>query len=122
MSCHYQQIVDSFGGFPIVLVYGPTETGKSTSLKVGLSLTVGQKHAFYAKSTDGYFLERAALSCLPFGIDDPNMSTYGGRKHLVVELYSGARQPSSVPIIATNTPPKDDPHLVVRNYTPLTFS
>ena len=127
MSCHYRQIVDTFGGFPIVLACGPTETGKSTSLKVGLSLTGGQKHAFYAKGTNAYFLERAALSCLPFGIDDPNMSTYGGRKQLdigelVVDLYngaktanlrSGARQPSSVPIIATNTPPKDDPRLVV---------
>lgn len=43
MSCHYRQIVDTFGGFPIVLACGPTETGKSTSLKVGLSLTGGQK-------------------------------------------------------------------------------
>ena len=64
MSCHYQQIVETFGGFPVVLACGPTETGKSTSLKVGLSLTGGQKHAFYSK---GYFLERSALSCFPFG-------------------------------------------------------
>ena len=36
MSCHYQQIVETFGGFPVVLACGPTETGKSTLLKVGL--------------------------------------------------------------------------------------
>ena len=82
MSCHYRQIVDNLGGFPIVVACGPTETGKSTSLKVGLSLTGGQKNAFYSKGTKAYFLERAALSCLPFGIDDPNMSTYAGRKQL----------------------------------------
>ena len=110
-----------------MLACGPTETGKSTSLKVGLSLTGGQKHAFYSKGTNAYFLERSALSCFPFGIDDPNMSTYSGRKHLdvgelVVDVYNGAKtanlrsgalQPSSVPIISTNSPPKDDPRLVV---------
>lgn len=101
-----------FGSLPIVLVCGPTEIGKLTSLKVGLSLTGGQKHAFYVKCTNTYFLKRAALSCLLFGINDPNMSTYGGRKQLdigelVMDLYnevkmanlcSGARQTSSVPM------------------------
>ncbi len=130
MSCHYRQIVELFGGFPIVLACGPTETGKSTSLKVGLCLTGGQKHAFYSKGTTAYFLERSALSCLPFGIDDPNMATYAGRKQLdvgelVVDLYNGAKtanlrsgalQPCSVPIISTNNPPKDDPRLVVHAY------
>ena len=123
MSCHYRQIVETFGGFPIVLACGPTETGKSTSLKVGLSLTGGQKRPFYAKGTNAYFLERSSLSCLPFGIDDPNMSTYAGKKQLdvgelVVHLHNGAKtanlrsgalQPSSAPLIATNNPPKDDP-------------
>ena len=28
MSCHYRQIIDTFGGFPIVIACGPTETGK----------------------------------------------------------------------------------------------
>ena len=121
MSCHYRQIVHNFAGFPVVVACGPTETGKSTSLKVGLSLTGGQKHAFYSKGTNAYFLERAALSCLPFGIDDPNMSTYAGRKQLdlyngakTANLRSGALLPSSAPIISTNNPPKDDPRLVIR--------
>ena len=126
MSCHYRQIVDSKGGFPIVIACGPTETGKSTSLKVGLSLTGGHKHAFYSKGTNAYFLERAALSCLPYGIDDPNMGTYLGRKQLdvrelVVDLFNGAKtanlrsgalEPSSAPIISTNNPLKSDQRLV----------
>ena len=96
----------------------------SSSLKVGLSLTGGQKRAFYARGTNAYFLEQSSLSCLPFGIDDPNMSTYAGKKQLdvgelVVDLHngtktanlrSGALQPSSAPLIATNNPPKDDPY------------
>lgn len=60
-----------------------------------------------------YFLKRSALSRLPFGINDPNTSTYAGRKQLdvhvgelVVDLYNGAKtanlrrgalQPNSVP-------------------------
>ncbi len=49
MSCHYGQIVETFGGFAVVSACGPTETGKSTLLKVGLSLTGGQNHAILRK-------------------------------------------------------------------------
>ena len=131
MSCHYRQIIDTFGGFPIVIACGPTETGKSTSLRLGLSLTGGQKRAFYSKGKNAYFLERSALSCLPYGIDDPNMSSYTGRKQLdvgelVVDLYNGAKTanlrsgallPHSAPLIATNNPPKNDPRLDQYIYT-----
>ena len=51
MLWHYRQIVNTFGGFPIVFACGPTETGKLTYLKAGLSLTGGQKNAFYANGT-----------------------------------------------------------------------
>ena len=71
-------------------------------------------------------MERSTLSCLPYGIDDPNMGTYAGRKQLdigelVVDLYNGAKTanlrtgallPCSAPIVATNTPPKDDPRYI----------
>ena len=80
MSCHYRWIVEMFGGFPVVLACGPPETGKSSTLKFVLSVTGGQKGAFYAIGTNAYFLKRSSLSCLPFGIDDPNMSTYAGKK------------------------------------------
>ncbi len=69
-------------------------------------------------------MERSALSCFPYAIDD--MGSYAGRKQLdigelVVDPYNGAKtanlrsgalQPCSAPLIATNTPPKDDPRLV----------
>ena len=32
MSYHYRQIVEMFGGFPVVLACGPPETGKSSTL------------------------------------------------------------------------------------------
>lgn len=84
MPCHYRQIVETFG---VAIAYDPTETGKLISVKVGLSLSGRQKNGFYSKGTNAYFLERSALSCLPFRISDPNMYTYTGRKQLdVAEL------------------------------------
>ena len=132
MLCHYRQIVNTFGGFPIVFACGPTETGKLTSLRAGLSLTGGQKNAFYANCTkQHYFLERTALSCLPFGVDNSNMLLYGGRKQLdvgelVVDLYNGAKTAnlrtqwlSAAVFHALNCdqhPPKDDPRCVKNVY------
>ena len=77
------------------------------------------------------FLERTALSCLPFGIDNPNMLLYGGRKkldvgELVVDLYNGAKTGnlrtqwlSAVVFHALNCdqhPPKDDPRCFMHVY------
>ena len=36
MSLHYNTIITMYGGFPIALAIGPTETGKSTAIKAGL--------------------------------------------------------------------------------------
>ncbi len=33
MACHYTQIVESYGGFSLVLAVGQTETGKSIAIK-----------------------------------------------------------------------------------------
>lgn len=131
MGCHFRRVVDLFGGFSILMAFGPTETGKSTSLRAALSLSGGHRAAFYSKGSTAYMMERAALSCLPFAIDDPNMATYSGRKQLdvpelVVDLYNGAKTanlrsgallPCSAPIIATNTLPKDNPRLVMIVYS-----
>lgn len=84
MARHYRLFIERFGGFPILLACGPSETGKSTSLRIGLSLTGGHQTSYYAKGTNAYFLERSALSSLPYGTDDPNMSNYAGRRQLDV--------------------------------------
>ena len=62
-----------------------------------------------------FFLERAAISTLPFAIDDPLMAKSGSStldvNDLIDDLYNGCKtanlrkgslQPNSVPIIATN--------------------
>lgn len=65
MSCHYRKIVQQF-----VLAVGPTETGKSTSIKAALSLFGMTKTGFYVEGSNAYFMEQSALSCLPYGIDE----------------------------------------------------
>ena len=39
MSLHYKSIVNRFNGCPSIVAEGPSETGKSTALKVALTLT-----------------------------------------------------------------------------------
>ena len=119
MSCHYAKIVSQFGGFPIVLAIGPTETGKSTSIKAGLSLFGMAKGSFYVEGSNAYFMERSALSCLPYGIDEAcSDSKQFDLVKLVVDLHGGAKTanlrrgaflPQSVPLVATNFAVKKDP-------------
>ena len=52
-----------YGGFPIVLAEGPTETGKSTAIKAGLSLLGMSKTGFYMEGTSGFFfIEKCHLA------------------------------------------------------------
>lgn len=53
MAFHYAQITAKYGGFPIVLAIGPTETGKSTAIKAGLSVFGMAKDAFYVEGSNG---------------------------------------------------------------------
>ena len=80
-----------------------------------LFLTV-QESSYYVKGTNAFFLERSALSTLPYGIDDPQTTKVGKTNRLdlpelIVDLYNaaksanavkGSRKPKSAPIVATN--------------------
>lgn len=39
MSLHYSTITKEYGGCPIVIAVGPSETGKTTALTAALSLS-----------------------------------------------------------------------------------
>ena len=68
----------------------------------------------YVKGSNAFMLERAAISSLPFAINDPPMTKSGSSldvNDLIVDLYNGCKTaklrkgslvPHSVPIIATN--------------------
>ena len=79
-----------------------------------LFLTGSQSSAMYVKGTNAFFLERAAVSSLPFAIDDPPRGRVGSAldiNDLIVDLYNGCKTanlrkgslvPNSIPMIATN--------------------
>ena len=92
MSLNYNTLTQAYAGWPILVSHGPAETGKTTAIKAALSLTGEVQHttymnrlllqcfcflahsshaAMYVKGTNAFFLERAAISSLPFAIDDP---------------------------------------------------
>ena len=113
MSLHYESIVAMFSGCPIVVALGPSETGKTTAIRAGLSLVGVMQH--YVKGTNAFFRQRAMLSTLPFSIDDPPKSTarnssvdvneliidfYNGGK--TADLQKGSQKPRSIPVFASN--------------------
>lgn len=119
MAFHYNKVATLFGGFPIVMALGETETGKSTAVKAGLSLYGMSKDGFYVDGSYGYFMERSALSCLHYGIDEACINSKQlDLVKLIVDLNGAAKTanlrrgaflPRSVPLIATNSTLKDDP-------------
>ena len=68
----------------------------------------------YESGTNAFFLERAALSSLPFPVDDPPQASSkagGGISDLIVDLYQGGKTanlrkgalaPRSIPVVASN--------------------
>ena len=95
-----------------MLAIGPTETGKSTAVKAGLSIFGMAKDAFYVEGSNGYFMERSALSCMPYGIDEATANSKQLDKvKLIVDLHGAAKTanlrrgaflPLSVPVVTTN--------------------
>ena len=75
-----------------------------------------QASAMYVKRSNAFFLERAAVSTLPFSIDDPPRTRSGSGSSLdisdlVVDLYNGSKtanlrkgslEPWSIPLVASN--------------------
>ena len=71
------------------------------------------KDAIYEKFTDAFIFQRASVSTLPFGIDDPAEKPSKGSNlnDVVVDLYNrgktcslrkGSASPKSIPLVATN--------------------
>ena len=96
---------------------GASETGKSTAIRLGLSMFGCDHIARYVKGTNAAFVERASRSSIPFAIEEAR----GSRKNtgsnnldlseLVMALSNGSRsanmktgslKPVTVPIISSN--------------------
>ena len=76
----------------------------------------------YVKGSNAFFLERSAISTLPYAIDDPPKGSSSGvdMNELVIDLYNtcknanlrrGSLEPRSIPIIETNFALKDEERL-----------
>ena len=117
MAFHYRQIVSTYGGCSMMVATGPPATGKSTAIKVGLSLFGCSNNNVFVKGTNRGFLERSSISTLPYAIEDPSNRKGKSKansldiEELAVDLYngspttnynSGILQPLSIPLIATN--------------------
>ena len=116
MSFHYKTIQEIYGGCSITIALGPAETGKSTAIRMALSLLGLLDSNHYVRGTNTLFLARSTACCLPYAIDDPkgkgkaktNQLDVG---ELIVDLYNGnssanlktgIQRPASCPIIASN--------------------
>lgn len=117
LSFHYETVVEKYGGCPITVAIGESETGKSTAIRAGLSLFGCDELSQYVKGTNAFFLERAVRSTLPFGIEEAKGK--GGKTkanqldlpELIIDLYNGARsgnlktgsvRPKAIPALASN--------------------
>ena len=88
MSFHYQEIVKVFRFCPQVMATGPVSTGKSVSIQAALSLFgADNTKNHYMKCSKAFCLQRAAISSLPFGIDDPTFPAE--LNEVVVSFYNG---------------------------------
>ena len=96
MAFHYRQIVSTYGGCSIMVATGPPATGKSTAIKVGLSLFGCSNNNVFVKGTNRGFLERSSISSLPYAIEDPSnrkgksRANYLDIEELAVDLYNGS--------------------------------
>ena len=117
MSFHYNLIVSLYSGCHIVVATGPSSTGKTTSIKAGLSLFGCSNNNMFVKGTNRGFLERSSMSSIPYGIDDPKLGKSKSKANqldiaeLAVDLFNGSPtanyntgvlNPLSLPLIATN--------------------
>lgn len=117
VSFHYETIVDTYGGCPITVAIGESETGKSTAIRAGLSLFGCDEISRYVKGTTAAFMERASRSTLPFAIEEAKGKKGKSKVNqvdlteLIIDLYNGSRtanlrtgfvKPRSIPILATN--------------------
>lgn len=122
---HYERVIEQFRGCPICVCIGPPETGKTTAILAALSICGSTESSYYVKGTNAFFIQRSAECTLPYGIDDPQMSSSSNSSktnrldlpELIIDLYNGAKsanmikgskKPKSAPLVATNGHVKQD--------------
>ena len=107
MAFHYETIVSLWGECPITVGFGPSETGKSTAIKLGLAMVGMDETAKYVSGSAAFFLERSALAIWNRCPPEPNSIK---PSDVIVSIYNGAKTanmkrnltPRSCPVFASN--------------------
>jgi len=89
MVLHYSQIVSKRGHCHVLILFGRSQTGKTTALQCALSLFGCHRRTFYSHGTKEAYLQKCCMSTLPVGCDDPQSQAAIGQ--LIVELFNGAK-------------------------------
>lgn len=88
-ALHFRQLVDKRGFCHIPLLYGPPQTGKTTSLEIALAAFGCNKATFFSRGTKEAYVKKCSESTFPVGCDDPQSKVATGQ--LMVELFNGAK-------------------------------
>lgn len=118
MVLHYQSFIKKMRSCPIPVGFGPSGTGKTTSLHSGLSLVGADDLRFFHNITPAKAMQLCSLTNIPLGLDDPD--TKSSFSSLIMDLYNGARKgtlasgetkPISSIIVSSNLTPYQDQRL-----------
>ncbi len=86
---HYSQLIRKRGHCHIPVLFGHSQTGKTTALQLALSLFGCNRKTFFSKGSKASYLKKCSESTFPVGCDDPISPKHVGQ--LVVDLFNGAR-------------------------------
>ena len=89
MAMHYATIIQCNHQFHVPFLTGPSGTGKTTSLRSGLSLFGAHETRFYSRGTKEKYALHCCESSFPIGCDDPLSPEQTGQ--LLVDLCNGAK-------------------------------
>lgn len=90
MALHYVSIKKELGFCPIPIAYGNPGTGKTTSLKCGLSMMGLIPQRLWSNATKELLVQLCCNGYMPLGIDDPKSKS--SISDLVMTLYGGANE------------------------------
>ena len=104
-ALHFRQLVDKRGFCHIPLLYGPPQTGKTTSLEIALSAFGCNKATFFSRGTKEAYVKKCSISTFPVGCDDPHSELATGQLMVdgaKVTLIKGDVTPLTTMMVSAN--------------------
>ena len=89
MVLHYTQLLRKRGHCHVTVLFGNSQTGKTSALLIALSLFGCHHQTFFERGSKEAYLHKCCISSLPVGCDDPQSQATTGQ--LIVELFNGAK-------------------------------